>query len=186
MKVRAIVLALLMVLASVATAQSNFTVALLTGYTMTSFEDQEDAAGTLPIAVRVSKALKPNLEVGLEGNYALGGFGFESDWEGETMTTTFDQTIIDAFAKYSVGNSKLQPYLKGGLGFFMGNAKSELGDEEETTDIDSGIGFILGAGAELTPKIFAEFNYNIVSRDIEDESFGMNTWSVLVGYKIIQ
>ncbi|MCU0644225.1 MAG: hypothetical protein MUC94_08170 [bacterium] len=34
----------------VAFAQNKFTVAALTGYTMSAFEDQEDAAGTLKLA----------------------------------------------------------------------------------------------------------------------------------------
>lgn len=103
-------------------AQQNFTVAAVTGYTMSAFEDQEDAAGTLPLGVQVGYKATPDLEVGAEINYALGGFGFEADYGDGKLTTTFNQTIFGVFGKYHFGKGTMKPYGKLGLGYYMGDA----------------------------------------------------------------
>ena len=172
-------------------AQSRFTVSALTGYTMSAFEDQEDAAGTLPIGVLVGYKAAPNLEVGVELNHALGGFGFEFDYSGTKITTTFNQTIFGVFGKYHFTENILKPYAKLGVGYYTGNADVEYelnGDKQSSTsDIDSAIGFSLGAGLIQSAKgFFAEFNYHIVSRKVEGESGGMNSWAILIGYKFIR
>jgi opacity protein-like surface antigen len=172
-------------------AQSRFTVSALTGYTMSAFEDQEDAAGTLPIGVLVGYKAAPNLEVGVELNHALGGFGFEFDYSGTKITTTFNQTIFGVFGKYHFTENILKPYAKLGVGYYTGNADVEYelnGDKQSSTgDIDSAIGFNLGAGLIQSAKgFFAEFNYHIVTRKVEGESGGMNSWAILIGYKFIR
>jgi len=80
---------------------------------------------------------------------------------------------------------------------------SYMGEEEEDDmKIDPAIGFILGAGVDFNKNFFAEFNYNIVSRksgedtdegdfelmksaaeDESDDSWGMNAWTIKVGYR---
>jgi hypothetical protein len=183
---------MLALLFSVATfAQNKFTVAALTGYTMSAFEDQDDAAGTLPIVVQVGYKAAPNLEVGAEFNYALGGFGFEIDYSEAKLTTTFNQTIFGVFGKYHFTQNILKPYAKFGVGYYTGNADVEYelnGDKQSSTgDIDPAIGFNLGAGLIQSAKgFFAEFNYYTVTRKVEGESGGMNSWAFLVGYKFIR
>ncbi len=199
-KISLVLLAVLSTL-SVAFAQGT-SVAVISGYTMSAFEDQEDAAGTLPVGVQLGYKASPNLQVGLEVNHLLGGLTWQGEFLGATLDQTFNQTIISAYAKYFLGEGTVKPFVKGGVGYFMGDLKQvyKYNGEEDTDDIkiDPAIGFIVGGGVTLTRSIFVEFNYNLVSRKFakesssdlmssasseESEKFGMNTWSILVGYK---
>ena len=186
MKTRIAIALFVVLFAFTAFAQSNLSVSVLTGYTMTAFEDQESAAGTLPIGVQVGYKVNPSLVVGGEFNMPLGGFSFEDEFYGMKVSSTINQNLIGAFAKYTLGSGNLQPFVKVGAGQYFGNRSAEveyMGEKEsEDFDIESAFGFSIGAGASLTPSIFAEFNYHLVNR----EDAGMNTWSVLVGYKIIK
>ncbi|MBN2009838.1 porin family protein [candidate division KSB1 bacterium] len=169
-------------------AQSNLVVSAFTGYSMSAFEDQESAAGTLPLGITVGHPVNSSLEVGGELNYALGGYNFESNVSGGKLTTTFNQLVVGAFGKYHFQNSsKYAPYAKAGLGFFTGDAQMEFeynGQKQKSdSNIDSGVGFSLGAGIKVNKNVFTEFNYNIVSRKPDGgNSFGMNTWGILVGW----
>jgi opacity protein-like surface antigen len=179
-------------------SQGNTTLAITTGYTMSAYEDQEDAAGTLPIGLQLGYMASPNLQVGLEVNNALAGFTWQLKDEGINIESTFNQTIIGAYGKFFLGSSNVKPYVKGGVGYFLGDNETKLEILDESTTekvkIDPAIGFMVGGGVTLTKKLFLEFNYNIVSRKLADssadeefgdtsnEKMGMNTWSVLVGY----
>jgi hypothetical protein len=192
-------LALVVLLTAVAGySQSNTSVAVVTGYTMSAFEDQEDAAGTLPVGVQLGYKASPNLQVGVGFTTLLGGLTWEATDMDYKVTTTFNQSIISAYAKYFLGEGQIKPFIKGGVGYFMGNADVEVeyaGEKaKDTAKIDPAIGFIVGGGLTLNKNIFAEFNYNLVSRKAADsgdefdsssnDSMGMNTWSVLIGYQI--
>ncbi|MFC1569844.1 outer membrane beta-barrel protein [bacterium] len=183
MKFRVIVALFMFVLVSVVSA-GDLGISLVGGYAMSAFEDQDDAAGSIPLGLTVGKPMGDNLEVGLDAKYFVGGFAWEGDFFGTTLTTTFDYTIIDLYAKYSLGTSSRKPYVKGALGYFLGNGKIEADGDEADFDVDPGIGFILGGGGDIAPQIYLEFNYNIVTRKIEGESLGMNSWLIVLGYRI--
>ncbi len=174
-----------LVLVSGAFAAQGMKVSVGTGYTMSAFEDQDDAAGTLPLSLTVAKQVGDALFAGLEVFYPLGGYTWEvteSYWgESYKYDVTFQHYMIGVFGKYFISD---KPYLKAGLGMFMGGAKMESDFGDDDADVDSGIGFSLGAGAQVTPKINVEFNYRIVSRKMDgaDESIGMNVWDILVQY----
>jgi len=187
----------LLVAAGAGYSQSNTSVAIVTGYTMSAFEDQQDAAGTLPVGVQLGYKASPNLQVGVGFTTLLGGLSWEASDMDYKVTTTFNQSIISAYAKYFLGEGSIKPFIKGGVGYFTGNAdvKVEYAGEKatNTAKIDPAIGFIVGGGLTLNKNIFAEFNYNLVSRKPADsgdefdsgstDSMGMNTWSVLIGYQ---
>ncbi len=178
--------------------QSTNSLAVMAGYSMSAFEDQDDAAGTVPLGIQLGMMVSPNLQVGLEGNYLLGGFIWESKDEDYKLKTTFSQAIASAYAKLFLGQGSSKPFVKGGVGYFMGDVKATYeadGEEEdETYKIDPAIGFIVGGGINLSPNLFIEFNYNLVNRQFKDdgdkmeeensEKLGMNSWSVMLGYKL--
>ncbi len=166
--------------------QSKFTVAALAGYGLSAFENQESSAGTIPLGVQLGYQVTPSLEAGAEVNLALGGYQFQDEFDEFDMTTTFNQTIIGAFGKYYFGQGNFKPFARVGLGYYLGDAKVEIEDESESVDIDPAIGFNIGAGLINHKGIFAEFTYHIVSRKSYGESFGMNNWSVMIGYKFIR
>ncbi|HOH08338.1 MAG TPA: hypothetical protein PLF89_12500, partial [bacterium] len=66
MKIRSAVALMLALLVGAGMAQTNNTFSVYTGYTMSAFEDQEDAAGTLPLGIQFGFNVAPNVEVGLE------------------------------------------------------------------------------------------------------------------------
>lgn len=198
MKRNGILFLVMFVMAGVSFSQGNTSLAITTGYTMSAYEDQEDAAGTLPIGLQLGYTASPNLQIGLEVNNALAGFTWQLKDESINIESTFNQTIIGAYGKYFLGSGNVKPFVKGGVGYFLGDneTKVEILDESSTqkVKIDPAVGFTVGGGVSLTKKLFLEFNYNIVSRkavessdddeliDVSSEKAGMNTWSVLVGY----
>jgi len=191
---------LLLVLLSLAVSsygQSHTSVALLAGYSMSAFEGQEDAAGTIPLGAQLGYMIGPSVELGLEGNYLLGGLTWKGESERYSLETTFNQVIAGVYAKIFLGQGNIKPFVKGGPAYFMGNldVKAEYDGEEykDSVKIDPAIGFVVGGGLTLSKKLFLEFNYNLVSRKEEStleedmnksEKAGMNTWSVLLGYKL--
>ncbi len=207
MKIKTLLALMLAVFVGVGAAQTNNTFSVYTGYTMSAFEDQEEAAGTLPLGIQFGFNVAPNVEVGLEAFNAIGGYKYEADFFGVETETAFNSTIISGYGKYYVSQANLSPFIKAGVGYFLGDAKikmSYMGEEEEDDmKIDPAIGFILGAGVDFNKNFFAEFNYNIVSRksgeedtdegDFElmkaaaeedsDDSWGMNSWTIKVGYR---
>jgi opacity protein-like surface antigen len=199
MKRNGMIFLVMFIMASATFAQGNTSLAITTGYTMSAFKDQEDAAGTLPIGLQLGYLASPNVQIGLEVSNALAGFTWQLKDEGINIESTFNQTIIDVYGKLFLGSSNVKPYIKGGVGYFLGDNETKveiLGQKAtEKVKMDPNIGFTVGGGVTLTKKLFLEFNYNIVSRKAADsaslgdelvgasnEKVGMNTWSVLVGY----
>lgn len=199
MKRNGILFLFMFTMTGAAFSQGNTTLAVTTGYTMSAYEDQDDAAGTLPIGLQLGYLASPNVQVGLEVNNALAGFTWQLKDEGINIESTFNQTIIGAYGKLFLGSGKVKPFAKAGVGYFTGDneTKIEILDEKATekVKIDPAVGFTVGGGVTLSKKLFVEFNYNLVSRkmadsEVEDdmlddssnEKMGMNTWSVLVGY----
>lgn len=175
-----------LVLVSGAYAGQGLKLSVGTGYSMTAFEDQDDAAGTLPLSLTLAKEMSDNLFAGLEVFYPLGGYTWEvtESYYGQTYKydVTYQHYMIGVFGKYFVSE---KPYVKAGVGMFMGGAEMKSDDfGDQDADVDSGIGFCLGVGAQVSPKINVEFNYRIVSREPEgaSEKYGMNVWDILVQY----
>jgi hypothetical protein len=164
-------------------ARQNLKVTLLTGYTLSAFENQGSAAGTIPIAVSIGVKTNPALEVGGEFVYPLGGYRFEIQDSDPKVTNTINQMTAGAYGKYLLSARRARPFLKAGIGYYMGDTKSETeGGGNETTQMDGGIGFNVGGGIQFRRGLSLGFTYNIVTR----ENTGMNTWSVLVGYPIVR
>ncbi|MBD3376839.1 outer membrane beta-barrel protein [candidate division KSB1 bacterium] len=186
MKTHSLIVTLLLVLCGALFAQNKTTVTVLAGYTMSAFEDQEEAAGTLAGGVRAGYMASPQIEVGAEFQSALGGYTYEMTLFDVTMETSFNQNVFGIYGKYLIPAANFKPFVKAGLGYYFGDAKVESDDElfniDESVSIDAALGFNFGIGAHLTRALSAEFNYHIVSREMEGESIGMNAWAILVGY----
>jgi hypothetical protein len=178
-----LVVALLTFLAVAGFARQNLKVTLYTGYTLSAFEGQESAAGTLPLAISIGAKANPALEVGGEFVYPLGGYQFELQGLAAKVTTTINQMMAGAYGKYLLSAGPTKPFLKAGVGYYFGDTKSEIeGGESGTYKVDGAIGFNVGGGIQFRRGLSLGFTYNIVTR----EDAGMNTWAVLVGYPIVR
>jgi hypothetical protein len=182
MNKKVLIIGIIVLFTAAGFAQQKFTVAPYAGYAMSAFEDQESAAGSILAGVNLGYNVMPALQVGAEFSYVIGGFGFETEFLGETITTTFNMMMLGGYGKYFIGTGNIKPFVKAGVGYYMGNAKVEGGGEEEDVDVDSNIGFNFGGGAVMNNGVFLEFNFNMVSR----EDVGMNYWAVFVGYQLIK
>ena len=170
-------------------AKDNVSVSAYTGYTMTAYEDQDESSGTLSIGAAIGYMVSSNFEIGVNFTTALGGFSFINEVMGATHTITVTHIVAGVHGKYYLPLEGIKPYLKAGAGYFAGHANYEVETTGvSTTDtiigIDGNIGFTVGAGIITKVGIFVGFDYNIVSRKWEgsDDSAGMNTWAVLLGY----
>lgn len=205
MKLRLATVFVLALMVGAGFAQGQFAVNFFTGYTMTAFEDQDDAAGTLPLGVQLGYMATPQLEIGLEVSDALGGFTFELEDEFGKMESTVNYMVFGLYGRYFLSEANMKPFLKAGVGMFTGNidvkSESEFGDHDWEVKYKSGIGFTVGGGVLFNNQFFAGFDYNIVSRemDVDDseieamsassededsEKVGWNTWAVKVGYRV--
>jgi len=189
---KAIFLVFALLLTLPVAAQVNLNV--FTGYSLSAFEDQEEAASAIPLGVAVGYKVMPQLEVGGEVNLALPGYAFESTIYGVDFTTTFHQNLFGVYGRYYLPLQTVSPFLKAGVGLYTGNITMEgefMGEKmDEELDMDSAVGFNFGAGVMLKKGFYGEFNYTIVNRasseDDEDgsgESFGANTWAIQLGYR---
>ncbi len=177
------VLCIILLFTAAGFAQTKPIVSGLAGYTMSAFQDQSSAAGTLALGASVGVKATPALEVGGEFIYPISGYKFEmTDEVFGKITTTINQMMIGAYGKYFIGTGNLMPFLKAGLGYYTGKPKVEITGHSETAELKSAIGFNFGGGVQTAKGLFAMFTYNIVKR----ESAGYNSWSVLIGYQIVK
>ena len=163
-------------------AQQNTIVTIFTGYTMTAFDGQASAAGTIPVAASIGFKAAPALEIGGEFFYPIGGYQFKVTGFGETITTTFNQMMAGVYGKYCFGESSMKPFLKAGVADYFGNMKLEMSGSSTTGSVKSAIGFNVGGGVQWENGLLVGFTYNIVKRD----GSGMNTWAAMIGYQIIK
>jgi hypothetical protein len=183
-----LVLGMVLVLAVAVSAQNNTTLSVFAGYSMSAFQDQGSAAGTIPLGASIGFKTSPELEVGGEFFYPIGGYKFESTEFDVKVTTTFNQMMAGAYGKYLLGSGNTKPFVKAGVGYYMGDAKSEAsGFPSVTSKIKAGVGFNVGGGIQMESGLSIGFTYNIVKREFTSgEKMGMNTWAVLVGYPLIK
>jgi hypothetical protein len=178
-----LVLGLALILATAVSAQQNLTLSVYAGYSLSAFENQGSSAGTIPLGVSLGFKAAPELEVGGEFFYPLGGYQFELAEFDVKTTTTFNQMMVGAFGKYLLGSGNTKPFLKAGIGYYMGDAKVEMtGYPSQTAKIKGAVGFNVGGGIQTESGMSIGFTYNIVTR----EEMGMNTWGVMVGYPLIK
>jgi hypothetical protein len=183
MKIRTtIALCMLLLVAAAGFAQTNPIVTAIAGYTMSAFEDQESAAGTILVGASIGVMATPALEVGGEFLYPIGGYKFELETGYGKYTTTINQMMAGGYGKFLLGSGNLQPFIKGGVGYYMGKPKVEFDGQSETGELKSAIGFNVGGGIQTEKGLSVGFTYNIVKRD----DGGCNTWAVTLGYQIVK
>jgi hypothetical protein len=156
------------------------------GSAVTSFEGQTDAATSISFGAHVGNKVLPILETGLEFNMLASPWEFEADFLGQKMTQKVSQTLVGAYAKVAIPLVVVNPYVRAGIGYYMGNLEFSLNDYSEKADFKGAIGYSVGAGADLLLGFYAEVMYHIVSRELDLEDAGdaadFNNLMINVGY----
>ena len=182
MKKKLFIITILLLFAASGFAQNNVSLALYAGYTKSLIENQPKSDGAPLLGFNVGYEVLKGLELGGGFNYVIGGFKFEMEDDLLTYTTTWEYMVIGIYCKYYINTGSLKPYTKAAVGFFMGDNIIEEGGEKLSLNWDEGIGYYLGVGILHNLGIFAEYNYNIVTRN----DFTMNSWVVFVGYRFVR
>jgi hypothetical protein len=153
------------------------------GYSLSAFEHQNATVESIPLGLSLGFKAIPAMEFGVEFFYPIGGYQFELEESDVKITTTYNQMMAGGYGKYVLGSGNTHPFLKAGIGYYMGDTKIDVeGGESDTSKMDGAIGFNIGGGIQMQSGLSLGFTYNIVTR----EKAGMNTWAILAGYPIIQ
>jgi opacity protein-like surface antigen len=163
--------------------QAQVYVGVQGGLGFSSFEDQDEGATAIPVAVTVGTDLLPIVDAGVEANFLASPYKFDVvDAALQTTEVEINQTIFGAYVRwYVLPLPALSPYVKGGVGYYSGKWKSDAGD----VDLKSTVGFNIGAGVDLLMGLYGEVVYHIVSMEADvsgAESMGYNSIQVQIGY----
>jgi opacity protein-like surface antigen len=180
------ILVLLVIFAFAGLVQAQVSVAVHGSYNISSFENQESSASGLGLGANLDFTALPILDVGVEFDYMASPFEFKETVLGTEVTSKISQTLIGVVGKLYFPMVVVDPYIRAGVGYYMGNFKTEA---EGQTLVDekfkSKIGFNAGAGVSLLMGLYGEVVYHIVTREVDlegAESFGYNYWAINVGY----
>lgn len=170
---------------------SSSALGLKVGYLATAFEDQDEAAQSLGFGVSYSAKKLELFDAGLEFNMLASPWEFTDKSEFYTQKYTFTQTMIGLFVKVDIPLVVLTPYVRAGLGYYMGKVEAEISEGGQTmsaeNDMKGALGYNLGAGVETFLGIYAEVIFHIVEREIDvkdTEPFGANNVAANIGYRI--
>ena len=191
MKSLSVVLSLVLMLSFSAMAGEKI-LGVKAGLANTAFEDQEEAAGSLAIGATLGMKVAPIIETGLEFNMLTSPWEFEEKIDVSTYTMRVSQTMIGVYAKVDLPLAILNPYVRAGLGYYMGKMEMEAQEFGETQsgeeNFKGAIGYNLGAGVNTFLGIYAEVIYHIVERELDVdgvEAFGANNVHINVGYQFV-
>ena len=185
MKLFMIALSILWLLSPKVHAQKDLIVTASTGYSLSVFENQNSVAGSWPLSLAGAIEVAPQLEIGANVRLALGGYAFDGEFFGQPITTTFRQHSVGTFLRYLMPLGSISPFIKIGSGYYFGNSSYDLFGHKQEKQVKGAFGLSVGAGMLLTDHLNAEFIYNDVSRESDDQAFDANTWMFLVGYRFI-
>ena len=162
------------------------------GLASTSFEEQTEAASSLAIGVTLGTKVAPIIETGLEFSMLTSPWEFEETEFDYKMTARFTQTMVGVYAKVDLPLAVINPYVRAGLGYYMGKMEVEQSafgtTESGSEDFKGAIGYNLGAGVTTFLGIYAEVVFHIVSRELDvdgAEAFGANNVHINAGYQFV-
>jgi hypothetical protein len=132
-------------------------------------------AGFLPVSLSASWEIRTSARLGVEFNYSVLPFAFD-DREGLNQATEkVSQLVLGSFTRYTLTESVISPYLKGGVGIYLGqwviDYRDDAGFVDAEYDLKPSLGFSAGAGiiADWAGDrfLFLEFLYHLVSRELD-------------------
>jgi hypothetical protein len=94
--------------------------------------------------------------------------------------------MIGAYLKVDIPLVIIEPYVKGGIGYYMGKMTVNAGDLSEDYDFKGAMGYSVGAGVDIFLGLYGEVVYHMVEhefKDIEGDPFKYNNFALNVGWK---
>ncbi len=189
MRLSRLFIILLVITLTAGLSQAQFYIGVQGGLGFSSFEDQDEGATAIPLAVTAGTDLLPILDLGVEANFLVSPYKFNS-LDPTDMSTTeikINQNFYGAYVRWHVlPLPAISPYLRGGVAFYDG--KWSVGDND--LDLKGSVGFNVGAGVDFLFGLTGEVVYHIVSHELDMEnlpselsgSMGYNTIQVVLGY----
>lgn len=188
-------------------------ISLFAGYGLSQFDDDIfsqtnlDQTGYLPVGANIEFG-RNMFTFGVEVNYSVLPFSFKFEQEGFGKLGKVDitQLVVDGFVKIRFGDRRdINPYIRGGIGYYAGKAKSEFtreykvlagligqNAEDSETDFKGAVGFNGGIGLDIPVSsnnfMFLEAIYHFVERKADElyaSSFKANNFAFHLGYTYI-
>jgi opacity protein-like surface antigen len=173
-------------------AQAQLVFGVQGGIGGSMFEDQKEAASSVPVGVYVGTNALPLFDVGVEYNMLVVPFKFEGQVLTEKIKTEFTQSYYGAFIKwYVLPLPILEPYVKAGAAYYTGKIKVELAGASHDEKFKNTLGFNIGAGVKTMTGLYGEFVVHLLSRELDTENVdpgtakkaAYNNWMLMVGYQ---
>lgn len=132
-------------------------------------------AGYLPVSLATSWEIRPRTRAGLELAYSVFPFAFDDRQGLDQATEKVSQLILGSFARYTLTESVVSPYLRGGLGLYFGqwvvDYRDDVGIIDSEYDFKPALGFNAGMGIigdwAGDRFLFLELLYHMVSRELD-------------------
>jgi len=163
------------------------------GYGMSAFEDEfihdADQSSYIPGGLQFYYDITPTIRIGAEYKLTLSQFKFEGSPSGAVYYYDYEGSLssISVLGKIFIFDGA---FGRAGFGTYSGSGKQTNYEPDGTVwyideiDLDSGIGFNIGAGylTQLSDQYYGgvEGVYHIVSLepDDEDNSYDFNHWAI--------
>ncbi len=173
-------------------AQAQLIFGVQGGIGASAFEDQAEAASSVPVGVFVGTNALPLFDVGIEYNMLVVPFKFEGEYLTQKVKTEFTQSYYGAFIKwYVLPIPILEPYVKAGAAYYTGKVKVDIAGVSGEDDFKNTLGFNIGAGVKTMVGLYGEFVFHLLSRELDAETAdpgtvkkaAYNNWMLMVGYQ---
>jgi hypothetical protein len=132
-------------------------------------------AGYLPVSLTASWGLRPRARAGLELSYSVIPFAFDDRQGLDQATEKVSQLLVGSFIQYTLTQSVVSPYVRGGAGLYLGqwviDYRDDGGIADSEYDFKPAFGFNAGVGiiGDWAGErfLFLEFIYHLVSRELD-------------------
>ena len=156
-------------------------------YAATDFEEQVEPAQAFGFGASFGSQFAALFEAGLEFNMLAQPWKFESTMDNYTLSTEYTNMMIGAYLKVDIPLVIIEPYVKGGIGYYMGKVTVNARDLSEDYDFKGAMGYSVGAGVDIFLGLYGEVVYHMVEqefKDVEDaDPFKYNNFALNVGWK---
>jgi hypothetical protein len=178
----AFLLSVILISALPNTSRGAARISAFVGYGISLFDEDFPLAGVdrgraeyLPGSLTASWEIRPRARLGMEISYSILPFAFDDRQGLDQATEKVSQLLIGSFARYIPAESLVSPYLRGGMGLYLGqwviDYREDAGIGDSEYDLKPAFGLNLGVGIigdwAGDRFLFLELLYHIVNRQLD-------------------